>query len=98
MIGRQMKKLATFVASALLVLAILLPGAASAQSSTCQAYNPQTCGVTTTTSTSPTGTVSSVTTSTLPFTGLDIALLVAGGVVLMGAGFLVRVASRRLSD
>jgi hypothetical protein len=42
--------------------------------------------------------VSSVTTSTLPFTGLDIALLVAGGVVLMGAGFLVRVASRRLSD
>jgi hypothetical protein len=39
-----------------------------------------------------------VTTSTLPFTGLDIALLVAGGVVLMGAGFLVRVASRRLSD
>jgi hypothetical protein len=36
-----------------------------------------------------------VTGSTLPFTGLDLGLVVAGGLVLMGGGLLVRRASRR---
>jgi len=85
-----MKKVATIVSVALL-FAVLLPGAAFAASSTCEAYNPQLCPV----STTPPPTT---TTSSLPFTGLDVALLVAGGVMLMGAGYLVRVASRRLGD
>jgi hypothetical protein len=34
---------------------------------------------------------------TLPFTGLDIVLLVAGGGTLLGAGFVVRRMSRRLN-
>jgi hypothetical protein len=88
-----MKKVAAFLSTAVLVAA-LLPGVAFAAggSSTCQAYNPQLCPVvTTTTPTTPP-------TSTLPFTGLDVALLVAGGLVLVGAGLVVRVASRRLSD
>ena len=34
--------------------------------------------------------------STLPFTGLDVVLLVAGGGTLLGAGFVVRRLSRTL--
>lgn len=74
---------------ALLVLAgvLLLPGAGlAAESSTCEAYNPQTCTV-------PTG---SGTLRTLPFTGLDATLLVVGGGALLGAGFVIRRISRRL--
>jgi hypothetical protein len=33
---------------------------------------------------------------TLPFTGLDVVLLVVGGGMLLGAGFVVRRVSRRL--
>jgi hypothetical protein len=85
-----MKKVATF-ASIAVFFALLLPGASvAADSSQCQAYNPQLCPVVTTVPTTPT--------STLPFTGLDVALLVAGGLLLVGAGLVVRVASRRLQD
>jgi multisubunit Na+/H+ antiporter MnhB subunit len=66
------------------------PTAAMASSSTCQAYNEQTCvPVTTTATTSSAG--------TLPFTGLDVVLLVAGGGVLLAGGFAVRRLSRRLN-
>ena len=34
---------------------------------------------------------------TLPFTGLDVVLLVAGGGTLLAAGFVVRRLSRRLN-
>lgn len=80
-----MKRIATLIAA----LALLLPSAALASggSSTCQSYNPQTCQVVST-STS-TGTLSS-TSSTLPFTGLDVVLLAAGGALLLGAGLVVR--------
>ena len=62
----------------------------AAGSSTCQGYNSQTCGpVTTTTSTTSSG--------TLPFTGLDVVLLVAGGGTLLGTGFVIRRLSRRLN-
>jgi hypothetical protein len=86
-----MTKVTTLVTALLLSLALLPAAAMAAGSSTCQAYNPQLCSVSTTASTS------SASTSTLPFTGLDVALLVAGGLVLTGAGLLVRAASRRVN-
>ncbi len=81
-----------------LLVALALPATALASgSSTCQAYNPQLCS--TVGSTSTTHFVATTTTSakTLPFTGLDAVLLVAGGATLLGAGLAVRLASRRLS-
>ncbi|HKO27868.1 MAG TPA: hypothetical protein VJU80_10455 [Solirubrobacteraceae bacterium] len=42
------------------------------------------------------GTTSASSTGTLPFTGLDVVLLVAGGGTLLAAGFVVRKLSRRL--
>jgi hypothetical protein len=85
-----MKRISALV-GVLGVLALVAPNAAIAASSTCQAYNPQqNCQpVTTTTATTSSG--------TLPFTGLDIVLLVAGGGTLLGAGFVVRRLSRRLN-
>lgn len=71
----------------LVTLAFLVPTAAMASSSTCQAYN-ENCPPTTTTTTSS---------GTLPFTGLDVVLLVAGGGTLLAAGFVVRRLSRRLN-
>lgn len=84
-----MKRISALVG---VVLALLVPTAAfaSAGSSTCQAYSPQTC--------TPVGSTTATTSSgTLPFTGLDIVLLVAGGGTLLGAGFVVRRLSRRLN-
>jgi hypothetical protein len=82
-----MKRIATLAVG----LALLLPGTALAtSSSTCQAYNPQLCTVTTNTSTP------SSAAGTLPFTGLDVVLLAVGGGVLVAAGLVVRRLSRRL--
>jgi hypothetical protein len=85
-----MKRISALV-GVLGVLALFGPSAAmAAGSSTCQGYNSQTCGpVTTTTSTASSG--------TLPFTGLDVVLLVAGGGTLLGTGFVIRRLSRRLN-
>jgi hypothetical protein len=74
---------------AMLAVAIALMASSSAfaaGSSTCQAYNPQQ-------SCTPVNTGSS---GTLPFTGLDVALLAVGGGTLLGAGLVVRRISRRL--
>lgn len=91
-----MKRFASFLA----VLALLLlPAAAFAQGSpTCQSYNPQDCNVTSSVSATQTlattpGT-GSTNSSTLPFTGLDVVLLAAGGGTLLGAGLVVRRLSR----
>jgi hypothetical protein len=82
-----MRRIATIVA---LVAMMGLPASAMASSS-CQAYNPETCGPTQITqTTTPTSS------SQLPFTGLDVVLLVVGGGTLLGAGFVVRRLSRRL--
>ncbi len=81
-----MKRLAIVITG--LVLALSVASSAMAQSSTCQAYNN--CSATTTSD------VSSTTTSTLPFTGLDVALLLAGGAGLLGTGLVVRRLSRRI--
>jgi hypothetical protein len=81
-----MKRIATLAAG----LALVLPGgsAAAASSSTCQAYNPQLCSITHN---------SRASSGTLPFTGLDAALLLAGGGGLLGAGLAVRRISGRLN-
>ena len=44
-----------------------------------------------------TTTTTSVNPGTLPFTGLDVVLLVVGGCALLSAGFAVRRVSRRLN-
>jgi uncharacterized ferredoxin-like protein len=83
----MMKRLAVAMIA---VAALLLPGAALASggSSSCQTYNPQTCQALSSTSTSRA--------STLPFTGIDLGLLVAGGAVLIAAGFVVRRLARHV--
>jgi hypothetical protein len=73
---------------------VVLPSAAFASSSTCQSYNAQLCNVASNTTSRTTGTSPTTATSTLPFTGLDVGLLVAGGGVLLGAGLIVRRFSR----
>jgi hypothetical protein len=90
-------------------IALLLPSAALGQSSTCQAYNGETCPVLTNRPPSDAGTPTSTTSNTtvtqapvrssgtLPFTGIDVVLLVVGGGVLLSAGFMVRRFSHRLN-
>lgn len=83
-----MKRIATLVTA----VALIVPSSAFAQSgSTCQTYNPQLCSVTTGTSASQ-GTDPS---GTLPFTGVDVPLLAAAGLSLVGGGVFVRRLSRR---
>jgi hypothetical protein len=89
------------LAGVLAILVLALPGiAAASSSSTCQGYGSQTCpsvgnaNVPSSTSNNASTVASSA--GTLPFTGLDVALLVAGGGTLLGAGFVVRRLSRRL--
>jgi hypothetical protein len=82
-----MKRIAMLLVGISLMLA---PSAALASSSsTCQAYNPQLCSNVSAASTSTSG--------TLPFTGLDVVLLAAGGGMLVGAGLVVRRVSRRIN-
>jgi hypothetical protein len=84
----MMKRLAVAM---IVAAALLLPGAALASgggSSSCQTYNPQTCQALSSISTSRA--------STLPFTGIDLGLLVAGGAVLIVAGFVVRRLARHV--
>lgn len=93
-----MKRIATLIVG----LALLLPSAALANSSTCQAYSQKSCSVSGTSgSRTPPSTgsgsadsASTTAASTLPFTGLDVGLLVGGGVVLLGTGLVVRRLSR----
>jgi hypothetical protein len=96
---------AALLSFTVLALAAGFSGVAMAAtgSSTCQAYSPQACntptvqGVQTTRTPTPTtanagtGVVSSATANgSLPFTGLDVALLIAGGCTLVGVGLIVR--------
>jgi hypothetical protein len=92
-----MRRIATLAAT----LALLATAPAVAQaSSTCQAYNPQTCKIISSNqsanlSTTPTDADAS-SNSTLPFTGLDALLLVVGGGTMVAVGFAVRRLARRL--
>jgi hypothetical protein len=74
------------------LIALMTPGVAFATgSSTCQAYNPQLCSSVNTSNSGSSGT------GTLPFTGIDVVLLVAGGLTLLSAGFVIRKVSGRLN-
>jgi hypothetical protein len=85
-----MKKIVALIVG----LALMVPSMAlAAGSSTCQSYNPQLCSVSPTTA-ARTTTATTASASTLPFTGLDVVLLAAGGGALLGAGLLVRRLSR----
>lgn len=91
---QAMNRIATLIVGLALLLpvgALVLPGAAFANS-TCQSYSSQTCQVASTTESRTTGTSPATTTnaSTLPFTGLDVVLLAAGGGALLGAGLIMR--------
>jgi hypothetical protein len=85
-------------------LALALPSAAMAGGSNCgssgSGYGSQTCQVSNNTQsrTPTTATTATVNASTLPFTGLDVVLLVAGGVTLLGAGLIVRRVSSRVHE
>jgi hypothetical protein len=82
------------IAAVAATIALLVPATALAQSSsTCSAYNPQTCTITNFHS----GSGEPVSSGTLPFTGLDVLLLAIGGGTLVGAGLVVRRLSRRVS-
>jgi len=84
-----------------MILVLLTPTVALASgTSTCQGYHPQLCSSLESSSAgighsshSPT---SASTGGTLPFTGLDVVLLVSGAVGLLGAGAVMRRLSRRL--
>jgi hypothetical protein len=92
-----MKRISALV-GVLGVLALLaVPGIAAASSSTCQAYSPQTCSSVSNGTVTTGDTTNTTSSGTLPFTGLDVALLVAGGGTLLVAGFVVRRLSRRLN-
>jgi hypothetical protein len=89
-----MKRIVILVAT---VALLALPGAAFASgSSTCQSYNAQLCNVASNTNSRTTATTATNTASTLPFTGLDVGLLIVGGGALLGAGLLVRRLSREV--
>ncbi|MGA2013649.1 MAG: hypothetical protein ABSH51_24380 [Solirubrobacteraceae bacterium] len=84
-------------------LALLAPSTAFAANSTCQSYNPQLCTVASNTASQTTAvyttpTTTTTTASSLPFTGLDVVLLAAGGGALLGAGLVVRRLSRGIGD
>ena len=70
---------------AVLVVLAVAPSAAFASGSQCQTYNPQTCQ-----SFQPPND------GTLPFTGMDLGLLVVGGGALLSVGFVLRRLTRRL--
>ena len=95
-----MKRISALV-GVLGVLALAVAPSAALASSTCQGYSPQTpCSSVGSgnVSTGPGATEAANTSSgTLPFTGLDVVLLVAGGGTLLAAGFVVRRLARRLN-
>lgn len=89
-----MKRIAALAASLSLMVAAAPAMAASA---TCPSYHPDCNSIEHfgTPPSSPPVTTSTTSTGTLPFTGLDVGLLVAGGGSLLGLGFLLRRTSKR---
>lgn len=89
-----MKRLATVIA----VVGLLVLSSSAFANSTCQQYSSEVCSAHNVASQQNARTTGAVTTSagTLPFTGLDVALLAAGGATLLGVGLVVRHFSRGL--
>jgi len=93
-----LKGLFRYIALLAVVVALAVPSVALGQpGSTCQSYNQQLCSSVNRggPGDAPSAGDAASTGSTLPFTGLDVALLAAGGGALMGAGFAVRRVARR---
>lgn len=89
-----MRRLSILLAGLALALALPSVSFASSNNPTCQSYNaPQLCSVVNASTSRTTGNTSS-SASTLPFTGIDVVLLAAGGAALLGAGLVVRRLSR----
>jgi hypothetical protein len=84
------------IAALVLTIALMAPATAlAAGGSTCQAYSGQTCNVVSTSQqTVATGATHS---DTLPFTGLDVVLLLVGGGTLIASGLVVRAITRRVN-
>jgi len=98
--GRKKGKLAMKTFIALVIgIAMMAPGVALADSSpTCASYSPQLCDATSNAGQRSSAVAANSTAqSTLPFTGLDVAFLVAGGGVLLAGGLVVRRLSREPS-
>jgi len=76
------------IVAVIIGLALMAPALAQASSSCTSYNNPALCAATTTRTTTSA--------STLPFTGLDVVLLLVGGATLLGAGLVIRTFSRRL--
>ena len=84
------------IAALVLTIALMVPATALAKSSsTCQAYSRQTCNVLSTTQHS--AATAATNSGSLPFTGLDVVLLLIGGGTLIGTGLLVRALARRVN-
>lgn len=78
-------------------VALTVPSVAFANGgSTCQSYNPQLCSSVSSNNGHGASGSTGASASTLPFTGLDVGLLAAGGGALLGAGLVVRRLSRDL--
>lgn len=78
------------IVAVIIGLALMAPALAQASSSCTSYNNPALCAAT------ATKTTTSTSASTLPFTGLDVVLLLVGGATLLGAGLVIRTVSRRL--
>jgi hypothetical protein len=84
------------IAALVLTIALMVPATALAKGgSTCQAYNPQTCNVLPTTQHN--AATSATNSGSLPFTGLDLVLLVIGGGTLIGTGLIIRALTHRVN-
>lgn len=84
----RMKRIATLATGVALLMPATALGADS--SASCQTYSNQTC-----TPINRHQTTAAGSDGTLPFTGLDVALLAVGGGTLLGAGYGVRRLSSR---
>jgi hypothetical protein len=85
---------ATWLAAALLVLALAAPSAAIATTPSNSQYQPQNHQIAVTGGGNGPSAPSNSTIGNLPFTGLDVGVLALAAIALLGAGF----ALRRLSD
>jgi hypothetical protein len=80
------------IVALLISIAVLIPGAATASANSSQgSYGQnQVQSVTSSQQTATSPSSNSASTGSLPFTGLDVGALAIGGIVLLGAGVVVR--------
>ncbi len=96
-----MKRIHKTIAASIAALCLLAPGAAMAQSSSVEGYTEPRAEIEANSSgprtpadnsreAAPANETTAPAAGTLPFTGLDLGLMAAGGVVLAGMGFGMR--------